>query len=136
MTTGEADGAAEETAHLLPTQAEYVQQEIPAEEVTKVALRLKHQVETVIPVELEEEQVTKALSPIINAKVVQTAREAGGEKHKDCVVYALLVCKSWFYKQSLLELWDADLHNVRATACEVIAKRMCVGSPLPSLTTY
>jgi hypothetical protein len=40
------------------------------------------------------------------------------------VVYCLLVNKRWFKKQAMLELWDADLHSIRATACEVIAKHL------------
>lgn len=94
------------------------------EEVTRVALRLKFQIEQVIPCELEEWKVTKANSPIITKKVIMTAKEAGGKDHKACVVYCLLVCLRWFKRQAMLELWDADLHNVRATACEVMAKHM------------
>jgi hypothetical protein len=97
---------------------------LPAKEVTKVALRLKYQIEEVIPCELEEWKVTKANSPIITRKVIQTAKEAGGKEHAACVVYCLLVCKRWFKRQALLELWDSDLHDVRAIACEVIAKHV------------
>ena len=101
-----------------------VESPYPAAEVTKVALRLKYQIEQVIPCEMEEYKVTKANSPVITRKVIQTAREAGGENYKSCVVYCLLVCKRWFKRQALLELWDAELHLVRAVACEVLAKRL------------
>jgi hypothetical protein len=96
----------------------------PANEVTKVALRLKYQIEEVIPIELPEEKIVSANSPVITKKVVLTAKEAGGQEYAACVVYCLLVCKRWFKRQALLELWDADLHNIRATAAEVIAKRL------------
>lgn len=33
-----------------------------------------------------------------------------------------MVCHRWFKRQANLELWDADLHHIRATACEVLAK--------------
>jgi hypothetical protein len=56
--------------------------------------------------------------------VVNAAKEAGGKDCGACVVYALLVNKRWFKKQAMLELWDADLHNIRAIACEVIAKHL------------
>ncbi len=92
--------------------------------VTKVALRLKYQIEQVIPCELEEAKVTKANSPIITRRVIATAKSAGGKEHEACVVYCLLVCFRWFKRQSRLELWDADLHAVRATACEVLAKQL------------
>jgi hypothetical protein len=34
------------------------------------------------------------------------------------------VNKQWFKHESITELWDADLHKLRATACGVIAKAM------------
>lgn len=96
----------------------------PAREVTKVALRLKYQIEEVIPIELPEDKITAANSGVITQNVVQTAKEAGGKDYAACVVYCLLVCKRWFSRQASLELWDADLHQVRAVACEIIAKRI------------
>ena len=92
--------------------------------VTKVALRLKYQIEQVIPCEIEEWKITKANSPIVTRKVIKTARGAGGKEHDACIIYCLLVCYRWFKRQALLELWDADLHNVRAKACEVLAKQI------------
>ena len=65
-----------------------------------------------------------AHSKVITKQVVLAAKEAGGEAFKACVVYALLVNKRWFKKQAMLELWDADLHNVRAVATEIIAKKL------------
>jgi hypothetical protein len=56
--------------------------------------------------------------------VIATAKNAGGEENRACVVYCLLVVKKWFKQQAVLELWDADLHNVRALACEILAKQI------------
>lgn len=92
--------------------------------VTEVALKLKYQIEQVIPCELEEWKITKANSPIITRKVVRTAKDAGGKEYEACVLYCLLVCKRWFKRQASLELWDAEMLNARATACEVLAKIM------------
>ncbi|OCK77625.1 hypothetical protein K432DRAFT_384542 [Lepidopterella palustris CBS 459.81] len=115
----------DEVRVLLPTRRDdVIPSLIPPKEVTKVALRLKHQIECVIPCELEESQITKAHSGVITEKVVSTAKAAGGEEYKACVVYCLLVVKKWFKKQAILELWDAELHEVRAVACEVMAKRI------------
>jgi hypothetical protein len=97
---------------------------IPAIEVTKVALRLRYLIESCVPCELEESQLTQAHSRILTHQVTKAAREAGGSEYGACVVYCLLVNKRWFKKQAMLELWDADLHNIRATACEVIAKHL------------
>lgn len=113
---------------MLPTRHENLPPPpIPAKEVTKVALRLKHQIEQVIPCELELENITKPHSQIITNAVVATAREAGGVEYKSCVVYCLLVVKKWFKAQALAELWDADMHEVRAAAAEVLAKRIIEG---------
>ena len=92
--------------------------------MTKVALRLRFQIEQVIPCELEESKVTKANSPVITRRVIKTAKEAAGKEQEQCVVYCLLVCYRWFKLQALLEPWDTDLYHVRATACEVMAKQI------------
>ena len=111
---------------LSASNGEAVESAYPANEVTKVALRLKHQIEQVIPIELDEWKITKANSPIITRKVIQTAKQAGGKEYPSCVIYCLLVCKKWFKRQALLELWDSDLHQARAVACEMLAKKMFV----------
>ncbi|KAI9741471.1 MAG: hypothetical protein M1818_004277 [Claussenomyces sp. TS43310] len=87
-------------------------------------MRLKYLIEECVPCELEEEAVTKPHSRIITHKVVQAAKEAGGGNFGACVVYCLLVNKRWFKAQAALEIWDADLHQVRAVAAEMIAKHL------------
>jgi hypothetical protein len=101
-----------------------IESAIPAPEVTKIALRLRYLVENCVPCELEEIAITRPHSTVITKKVIQAAREAGGPDYKACVVYCLLVNKRWWRHQSLMELWDAELHRLRAVACEVIAKQM------------
>jgi hypothetical protein len=115
----------EEARRLLPTFEESaLPSAIPAPEVTKVALKLRYLIEECVPCELEESLITCSHSRIITRSVVKAAKEAGGREYGACVVYALLVNKRWFKLQAMLELWDADLHNIRATACEVIAKHL------------
>jgi len=115
---------------VLPTfHDEDIVSAIPAKDVTKVALRLKYLIEEVIPCELKESHITTPHGKIITKAVIKAAHAAGGKDHGACVVYCLLVNKRWFKKQAMLELWDADLHELRATACEIIAKEMYV---LPS----
>ncbi|KAK0518919.1 Calcium channel yvc1 [Tilletia horrida] len=41
-----------------------------------------------------------------------------------CVVYGLLVCYRFFWRQARSELWDADLHEARMVACDLLAKRI------------
>ncbi|KAI4146314.1 MAG: hypothetical protein L6R39_003492 [Caloplaca ligustica] len=115
----------EELGQLLPSNTnDCIEPAMPPADVTRVALRLKYQIEQVIPCELEEWKITKANSPVITKKVLITAKDAGGKDHRACVIYCLLVCLRWFKRQAGLELWDADLHHVRATACEVMAKHI------------
>lgn len=87
-----------------------------------------------MPCELPEDEIVLPHSKIITKALVKTAANAGGGDYDACVVYCLLVNKRWFKRQAQRELWDADLHQLRATACEVIAKQMCVLLQLVSLT--
>ncbi|CEJ90432.1 Putative Potassium ion channel Yvc1 [[Torrubiella] hemipterigena] len=100
---------------------------IPATDVTKVCLRLRHLVQECIPCEMEESRITTPHSRVITQQVVQAAKEAGGRDHGACVVYCLLVNQRWFRHESNVELWDAGLHNLRAEACGVIAKAIIEG---------
>ncbi|KKA28258.1 hypothetical protein TD95_005429 [Thielaviopsis punctulata] len=92
--------------------------------VTKTALRIRFLIAECVPCELDETLITRPHSTVITAKVVAAARDAGGPEYAACVVFCLLVCKQWFQRQSMAELWDADLHRLRATACEVVAKAL------------
>ena len=120
----------DEIQALLPTHnSDHIPSAIPAKEVTFVALRLKYQIEQVIPCELPEGRVTQPHSDVLTPKVLQTAKSAGkvsgmDKDYGECVVYCLLVCKRWFKQQAKLELWDADLHELRAVACERLAKEI------------
>ena len=113
------------SAPVLPSyRDDSIQSAIPAQQVTEVALRIRHLIEECVPCELKPDQVTCPHSKVITPKVVQAAREAGGTESGACVVFCLLVNKRWWRHQALIELWDADLHNLRATACEVLAKQI------------
>ncbi|KAI1299591.1 hypothetical protein F5Y03DRAFT_365821 [Xylaria venustula] len=115
----------ESRRRLLPLHRDpSIQSAIPAPEVSKVALRLRYLIQECVPCELEEHQITQPHSKVITHKVVKAAKESGGTENRACVVYCLLVAKRWFRQQALTELWDADLHQLRATACEVIAKQI------------
>ncbi|KAF3904922.1 hypothetical protein ABW20_dc0108801 [Dactylellina cionopaga] len=87
-------------------------------------MRIKYLVEETVPCELVEDDIIKPHSPIITNKVIELCRNAGGDENKSCVIYCLLVCLQWFRWQSLKELYDADLGHLRATACQMLAKRI------------
>ncbi|KAL7822605.1 calcium permeable channel [Trichoderma gracile] len=115
----------EEERALLPhLHNEEIDSAIPPVEVTKVCLRLRHLVQECVPCEMEESRITAPHSRIITPHVIRAAKEAGGQEHRGCVVYALLVNQRWFKHEANAELWDASLHHLRAEACGVIAKAL------------
>ena len=63
------------------------------------------------------------------ATLAKSAGKVSGsdQDYGQCVIYGLLICKSWFKRQAKLELWDADLHDLRAVACEKLAKLLIEG---------
>ncbi|EER24655.1 hypothetical protein D8B26_004988 [Coccidioides posadasii str. Silveira] len=110
---------------MLPnTEADGPPPSLPAKEVTKVALQLKHLIEQIVPCELEESSITKPNSTVITKAVIETARHVGGDEYRACVVFGLLACVRWFRIQAVKELWDTELYSLRAVACEVLAKRI------------
>ncbi|KAI9887982.1 MAG: hypothetical protein M1823_000239 [Watsoniomyces obsoletus] len=114
-----------ERHHLLPvSNGDSIPFSIPPKEVTKVALRLKYLIEQIIPYEIDEARITKANSPILTKDVEKTAKGAAGEDNGACVVFCLMVCRDWFKRQSVLELYDSELHAARATAAEMLAKHI------------
>ncbi|KAF2860495.1 hypothetical protein K470DRAFT_70793 [Piedraia hortae CBS 480.64] len=124
----------DELQALLPTRQQVgIPSAVPAKEVTLIALRLKYQIEQVVPCELPEERITQPHSNVITPAVIATAKNAGkqgphaSEDANGAVIYCLLVVKNWFRRQSLRELWDADLYKLRAIACEILAKRIIEG---------
>jgi hypothetical protein len=127
----------ESRQRLLPSYRDpSIQSAIPAAAVTKVALRIRHLIEQCVPVELNPELVTRPHSRVITPKVIKAAKEAGGSEHGACVVFCLLINKQWWRHQALVELWDADLHHLRAVACEVIAKQIIESDEDPENLLY
>ncbi|KAK9248944.1 hypothetical protein V1506DRAFT_526508 [Lipomyces tetrasporus] len=112
-------------ASLLPTSETCPHPRITAKEVMTVALRLKTMLDTIIPIEIKDTRVTRpGGATVITPEVQDLALEAADGDKKACIIYALLTCKQWFRHLELQELYDADLNALKATACEVIAKRL------------
>ncbi|KJZ79452.1 hypothetical protein HIM_00921 [Hirsutella minnesotensis 3608] len=112
----------EERALLSHLHHERVHSAVPPAEATKVCLRLRQLVQECVPCEMEESRITVPHSRVITSNVIQAAKEAGGSEHRGCVVFCLLINQHWFRREALVELWDSDLHKLRAEACGVIAK--------------
>lgn len=120
------NGSRSEASALLPRHRDDLLSALPAKEVTEVALKLKYLIEQTIPVEFKETQLTRPNSDVITHGVVRCAKEAcgGNESLRACLVFGLMTCKRWFRRQAKLELWDAELHDLRIVACEVLAKKL------------
>ncbi|KAK9241161.1 hypothetical protein V1525DRAFT_351466 [Lipomyces kononenkoae] len=101
------------------------QAEISARQVMSVALRLKAIIDTIIPIEVKQSRITRpGGASVITNDVLKLALEAAEGPTKACVIYALLTCKQWYRHLELEELYDAELNALRATASQVIAKRL------------
>ncbi|KAK9374843.1 uncharacterized protein V1513DRAFT_444587 [Lipomyces chichibuensis] len=110
---------------LLPTAETCPHPVITPKEVMSVALRLKAIIDTIIPIEIKESRITRpGGASVITHDVLELALEAAEGDKKACIIYALLTCKQWFRHLELEELYDAELNARKATACEVIAKRL------------
>jgi hypothetical protein len=62
----------------------------------KVCLRLRHLIRECVPCELEESAITRSHSTVITNKVVQAAKEAGGQKYRACVVCQIWPIVIWY----------------------------------------
>ncbi|KAK9385666.1 hypothetical protein V1515DRAFT_231787 [Lipomyces mesembrius] len=110
---------------LLPTAETCPHPVITPKEVMAVALRLKAIIDTIIPIEVKESRISRpGGASVITQNVLELALEAAEGDKKACIIYALLTCKQWFRHLELEELYDAELNARKATACEVIAKRL------------
>lgn len=108
---------------------------ISGKHVLKIALRVKEIIDEVIPIEFNEEAVTKPDSIILNEKVFELVlRAAGGKgdgsigtssrRYRACLVFVLLTVKRWYDQSADNFLYDSELYSLRGTAAECLAKRI------------
>ncbi len=81
----------DELQALLPSHRETnISSAIPAHEVTYVALRLKYQIEQVIPCELPEERVSEPHSNVLTNAVIKTAKSVCFLRASSCRMHHVL----------------------------------------------
>ncbi|CAK5275367.1 unnamed protein product [Mycena citricolor] len=107
----------------------------PAPEVlTKLVNRLRALTLTLLPVEVDPASISGPTSRVITPQVIKAYKAAAGDFH-EALPYCLLRARTEF-------LYDAD-HNPadygenigRATACEVLARRIVHAAPPDALNT-
>jgi hypothetical protein len=67
---------------------EQLESAIPAEDVTRVCLKLRHLIQECVPCEMDEGKITTPHSQVLTPQVIKTAKEAGGQDFRGCVVGA------------------------------------------------
>src|SRR5271167_1788556 len=83
---------------------------------------------------MKESSITRPHSRVITERVLELVWDAGGDD-KACIIFALMACRKfnyplkdvteldrYFRRKSWIELTDADLHKLRVTACDRMAK--------------
>lgn len=91
---------------------------IEPKQVSHLILRINALVRKLLPVEISKESV-KAPDGLINANVVLNFARAGGDL-EDVVPFALLEGKKLFE----VDKRDEQLNSLRASACEILARRV------------
>ncbi|KAJ7094508.1 hypothetical protein B0H15DRAFT_946921 [Mycena belliarum] len=100
--------------------------------LTKLVKRLRALTLTLLPVEVDPESIDDPTSRVVTPRVINAYREAAGD-FVDALPYCLLRARAEF-------MWDAN-HNPadygenlgRATACEVLARRIAHTAPPETL---
>ncbi|ANB14498.1 Yvc1p [Sugiyamaella lignohabitans] len=122
-------------APLVPAQDDLPLVQVSPKQVLKIALRVKKLIDTVVPIQLTEEEVIKPSSIVLTEKIFQLILEAAGGKgdgapgtssrrYRATLVFVLLVIKKWNRRAALSLLYDSDLYNTRAFVAECYAKRI------------
>lgn len=98
----------------------------------RIASNLKKLIDTVIPIEYKEDEITQQGSPILNEKVIELVYKAAGGKgdnklgtsshrYRASLVYCLLNVCGWYWQQAEYELYDTSLYGLRAIAAQNLA---------------
>ena len=81
-----------------------------------------------LPLQVEEEDITAANGSIITPEAVTSFYNAGGD-FGDAVPYCLLVARRSFFRDAYRNPSDFDEHMNHKLACEVIARRVVAKIP-------
>ncbi|GFZ42615.1 hypothetical protein JCM24511_00332 [Saitozyma sp. JCM 24511] len=111
--------AVEEQRSILSTNSR-----LPCPDTTnKIVRRLRALIIKLLPVEVELSDIEDATSSIITPEVIQAFAKAGGD-FSEAVPFCLLRARATFIRDGNLNPADYDEGVCRATACEVLARRI------------
>lgn len=108
---------------LLENNAPDVKSLPPARKVTQVARKIRHLMVQLIPIEVKESHILNPKSRIITNSVLDLI-ESAADDEPGCVIFCCVWVARYFHHMCLKDLPDADVHVLRAIACEVVAKRL------------
>ncbi|BEJ00680.1 hypothetical protein CcaverHIS631_0505370 [Cutaneotrichosporon cavernicola] len=94
-----------------------------ANTITQIIKRLKAMTNRLLPIQVELEDITSPTSAIVTPEVVKAFYEAGGD-FREAVPFCLLRARQLFIKEGNLNQADYEENMCRATACEMIARRI------------
>ena len=109
---------------------------LSSSQILKLIRRIKRLIDTVIPIEFDRSQISRPDSPILTEQVYKLLIESphftcennynnnSDDALKGTLVFALLIAKKWYGKASQNFLYDSALYDLRALACEYLAKRV------------
>ncbi|OWZ56704.1 calcium activated cation channel [Cryptococcus neoformans var. grubii Br795] len=100
--------------------------------ITKLVKRCRAMVVKLLPVEVELSQITDATSSIITPQVITSFAKSGGD-FGEAVPFALLRAKAMFMNEANKNPADYDENLCRATAAEVLARRIVHNLPVDKL---
>lgn len=95
----------------------------PARKVTQVARKIRQLMIQLVPLQVKESHITNPKSRIITDGVLKLVESAAHDE-PGCVVFCCVYVANYFHRLCSKDLSDADVHVLRAIACEVIAKRL------------
>lgn len=90
---------------------------------SKIVARCKALVLRLLPLTVEDDDITAANGSILTPEAVKSFALAGGD-FSDAVPYCLLVARQSFHKDAYRNPSDFDEHMNHKLACEVLARRV------------
>ncbi|KAH3901437.1 Yvc1p SCDLUD_002930 [Saccharomycodes ludwigii] len=100
-------------------------------QVLRICINLKELIDNIIPIAFDENLIICDNSRILNVNVIKLAREAcGGNlkeeksymKYQAVLIFCLLKVCEWYWSLAEYELFNEELHNLRATTAQTICK--------------
>ncbi|AAW41031.2 calcium activated cation channel, putative [Cryptococcus deneoformans JEC21] len=100
--------------------------------ITKLVKRCRAMIVKLLPVEVELSQITDATSSVITPQVITSFAKSGGD-FEEAVPFALLRAKAMLMNEAYKNPADYDENLCRATAAEVLARRIVHNLPIDKL---